>query len=341
MTKRGGGNETWNRLNTWTDGQAPAERLAAQILHVDGFVDIDPVHPLGGRDGLKDIVCEYKGKKYIGAVYFPRGQKSFTELKTKFLGDLEGVERNEVDGIAFVTNQEITLGEREALEELAGTTLIEIYHLERIVHILDTPQCYGIRQEYLSIDVSKDELSALLAENKAAIEKNQQLLEENRTLMNDLKTVTERMLNVVENPNFLKAEDTMKEVKVLRAIRLLLSDPYDNNINTYRSLAVFLHESLERAVPILIQSPTFDDFVENSTRKKLVIKELSRDLHLDKDKLISVSHSMAFPPAIEPGSDNHMIVTISQDKQLELNQVAYKVHTFVHEKLLKAVRSPD
>jgi hypothetical protein len=105
-------------------------------------------------------------------------------------------------------------------------------------------------------------------------------------------------------------------------------------------LAVYLHESLDKAVPILIQSPTFDDFVEKSTGKKLAIKELSPDLHLDKDKLISVTHSMAHPPAIEPESDDHMIVTIARDKQLELNQIAYNVHSFVHKKLLEAVGSP-
>lgn len=43
--------ETWHRLRDWTYGSAPSERLAAQILHHEGFEAIDPSHPLGGKDG--------------------------------------------------------------------------------------------------------------------------------------------------------------------------------------------------------------------------------------------------------------------------------------------------
>jgi hypothetical protein len=35
---------------------------------------MDPSHPLGGQDGLKDLICNKEGKKYIVAVYFPRGK---------------------------------------------------------------------------------------------------------------------------------------------------------------------------------------------------------------------------------------------------------------------------
>ena len=47
--------ETFNRLLNWDRGQAPSERLAAIILSNEGFMGIDPSHPLGGKDGLKDM----------------------------------------------------------------------------------------------------------------------------------------------------------------------------------------------------------------------------------------------------------------------------------------------
>jgi hypothetical protein len=47
--------ETWHRLREWTKGPSVSERLAAQILLHEGFVDLDPSHPLGGRDGGKDV----------------------------------------------------------------------------------------------------------------------------------------------------------------------------------------------------------------------------------------------------------------------------------------------
>lgn len=60
--RRNEGQETWHRLIEWDRGQAASERLAALILKVEGYKEIDPSHPLGGKDGLKDICLTYKGK---------------------------------------------------------------------------------------------------------------------------------------------------------------------------------------------------------------------------------------------------------------------------------------
>jgi hypothetical protein len=81
----GDGRETWHRLLAWDKGQAPAERLAALILHGEGFSEINPSHPLGGRDGKKDMTLVSNGNKWIAGVYFPRGQKPFSEIQSKFI----------------------------------------------------------------------------------------------------------------------------------------------------------------------------------------------------------------------------------------------------------------
>ena len=65
--------ETWHRLIEWTKGQAPSERLAAQILVHEGFSSLDPSHPLGGPDGGKDAMANKDGLRFAMAVYFPRG----------------------------------------------------------------------------------------------------------------------------------------------------------------------------------------------------------------------------------------------------------------------------
>ena len=49
--RRAEGRETFYRLLEWDKGQAASERLAALILEQEGFRDIDPSHPLGGKDG--------------------------------------------------------------------------------------------------------------------------------------------------------------------------------------------------------------------------------------------------------------------------------------------------
>ncbi len=139
------GKETWRRLLDWDRGQTSSERLAAQILRVEGYEGIDPSHPLGGPDGLKDIICIKDKARFVGASFFPRGQQCFSKIKKKYSDDLDGVAKNNANGIVFVTNQELTLSEREKLKEEAGNIKVDLFHLERIASIIDSPGCYGIR----------------------------------------------------------------------------------------------------------------------------------------------------------------------------------------------------
>ena len=178
LLRRAEGRETFYRLLEWDKGQAASERLAALILEQEGFRDIDPSHPLGGKDGGKDMLCEFNNFKWIGAAYFPRGQQSFNEIKKKYRHDLEGVYRNEAKGIAFITNQELSLMERKILEEMDKTVDVRIYHLERIANIFNTPKMYGIRLEYLEIEMTKEEqLSYFSYVNEQGITRIEQKLD--------------------------------------------------------------------------------------------------------------------------------------------------------------------
>ena len=61
------GSQTWRQLKDWDRNQKASERLAAHILRIEGYKSADPSHPLGGQDGLKDIICYKNNKKWIGA----------------------------------------------------------------------------------------------------------------------------------------------------------------------------------------------------------------------------------------------------------------------------------
>lgn len=148
--------ETWHRLREWTNGQAPSERLAAQILLHEGYKDLDPSHPLGGKDGIKDATCQKDGKQWLMAVYFPRGQQNFDDIKKKFLNDLKGIKINKADALAFVTNQELRLAERRDLHEVDKEIPVELFHLERITAILDKPEMYDTRKQFLGIDFTDE-----------------------------------------------------------------------------------------------------------------------------------------------------------------------------------------
>ncbi|WP_449416601.1 hypothetical protein [Phormidium nigroviride] len=181
--------ETFHRLREWTNGQAPSERLAAQILLHEDYQDLDPSHPLGGRDGTKDAVCKKNGKEWLMAVYFPRGQQNFGNIKKKFHDDLKGVKSNKADALAFVTNQELLLSEREELRQAAQPIPVELFHLERITAILDKPEMNGVRKQFLQIDF-KDEPSQKTVYNQTIY--NQQASEFFDEVKNSVRTTYRR-----------------------------------------------------------------------------------------------------------------------------------------------------
>ncbi|BEP42979.1 hypothetical protein GmRootV15_35680 [Variovorax sp. V15] len=86
------------------------------------------------------------------AVYFPRGEKDYQEIKVKFLSDAAKVKKNDAVGMAFVTNQELRLRERKELESLASPLKVELFHLERVATILDRPEMESVRRQFLLIE---------------------------------------------------------------------------------------------------------------------------------------------------------------------------------------------
>jgi hypothetical protein len=144
--------ETWYRLREWTKGQAPSERLAAQILISEGFKDLDPSHPLGGPDRGRDALCTYNGEPWVMAVYFPRGKKTISEITKKLNADVLSASKHNPVGIAFVTNQELTLDQRQTLKDDISSCHIAIFHLERLTTILDSPPMASVRKQFLDIE---------------------------------------------------------------------------------------------------------------------------------------------------------------------------------------------
>jgi len=179
MTERSrGGRETWRRLREWDRGQPDAERLAGQLLRYVGFSSIDPIHPLGGPDGLKDIICILEGERWIGAAYFPRSQKTIADIKKKLKHDVTGIDKNSAVGLAFVTNQEVSLSERQELSNLVAPHKLNLFHLEYIASILDSAPCYGLRLEFLDIEMTREEQLAFFAAHDNALVQMRETIEQ-------------------------------------------------------------------------------------------------------------------------------------------------------------------
>ena len=108
----------------------------------------------------------------------PKRKANFSDIKSKFEHDLEGVKQNKAKGIVFVTNQELRLSERKEVTEIDDDIDVQIYHLERLATLLNSPANYGIRMEFLEIEMSKEEQLAFFANHnqkmsniEAALEK--------------------------------------------------------------------------------------------------------------------------------------------------------------------------
>lgn len=162
---------TRNALINWGNGSAEGEYLAAAILLIEDYESVDPSHPQGGPDLGKDLKCQKEGLIFVGACYFPPDstQKKFTDLRNKFKADLKGVKKHGPDGFLFLTNMKVSLKERKTLEALAQKDRLKvcnIYHLEKIRALLDSPLGYGAREKFLAIVMSDSERTSALQADK-------------------------------------------------------------------------------------------------------------------------------------------------------------------------------
>jgi fido (protein-threonine AMPylation protein) len=163
---------TETALREWRSGSTQAERLAAGLLRLEKFANIEPQAPIGGGDGGADILCDRGRYRWVCAVYFPPTVQTFTGVETKFLGDLEKAQTHSRNGFVFITNQRLTRGERQSLVDAAARVNHEadIYDVERMRGILDSPEGYGLRVSYLRISMTTEEQVAFFAtrENRLA-----------------------------------------------------------------------------------------------------------------------------------------------------------------------------
>jgi hypothetical protein len=146
-------------LSMWRSGSTQAERLAAALLRLEGYADVEPQAPLGGPDGRADILCSRGGYTYVAAVYFPPTTQAFNDVVEKFDHDLVGANLRRRNAFAFFTNQRLTRSEREALKRRALDRNLEceIYDVERISGTLEEAAGYGLRAAYLGLPMTDDE----------------------------------------------------------------------------------------------------------------------------------------------------------------------------------------
>lgn len=257
--------DTELRLITWRGGPTQSERLAASVLRLAGFEAIDPQAPLGGGDGGKDILCAKGGLTWVGAVHFPSTPCSYTKSKSKFSSDLQKAPR-EHRGFAFITNQHLTIKQRQSLQKIGKDSgrSVEIFHLERVSTLLDSPSGYGVRLQFLSIPMTIEEQLAWFADSGGRVE---QALELNTRELRGLKSMVQQVLadsteimrtvasfenlqpptpDLLSTSNFVKSDklatisENLSPEDILLFHRLTAFDLPSNQVGALREVDVYL-----------------------------------------------------------------------------------------------------
>lgn len=163
---------TDERLRTWLDSnQLDRERLALAIIKTDKrFKDVRPIHPRGGPDKGRDIQAIYDGKEVFIAVGFLNSandsDKDRRKTVKKFKSDLKRAkeECKDLQNFIFITNVNLTATQKQKAIEHAKSEgiihLCDIYDRERIRIVLDSPDGFAIRYQYLGIPLSEVEQAA-------------------------------------------------------------------------------------------------------------------------------------------------------------------------------------
>lgn len=147
---------TESALRDWRHGSTQAERLCAALLHIDGYQDVDPQHPLGGPDALKDVICRRNDVLWTAAVFFPSTVQTFAKVKRKFTSDVAAVSRSP-KRVSSLQHREHLFAMRRRHEPDAEepkherlTGLLEAGHRERdgarVASVLEEERCVALER---------------------------------------------------------------------------------------------------------------------------------------------------------------------------------------------------
>jgi hypothetical protein len=139
-----------------------------------------------------------------------------------------------------------------------------------------------------------------------------------RDILSEIKTLRHELVK--------GAEERSARV-FLRSVRFFLED----RNRGYRELAEHLCATLEGAIPILIKSATFDEFIKHAQAQLIVEKETSRLLELIKAKEFSYSVQQAIDVPREQDKDWIAAWGIASKNKILMNVPAKQMFDSIHD----------
>lgn len=243
---------TETELAAWRLGSTQAERLAAAILSIEGYELIEPQAPLGGPDDRKDILAQRGDHTVLAAVYFPGSQQSFSAIEAKYKHDRKGLGRHARDRFVFITNQNLTLHQRADIK--GGNPTDEIYELQRVTTLMDSPRGYGLRLGYLRIPMTAEDQIAFFdtLESRRKEESAELSAVSGRTL-NLLDDVRQTVNAAIQRPIIGPVHAPMSELRVADVVlihRMVLGQQAQTQ---FRSIDVWVSDAQQKElVPVAL-----------------------------------------------------------------------------------------
>lgn len=133
--------------------------------------------------------------------------------------------------------------------------------------------------------------------------------------------------------------ESVDKIKILKGFRFLL-DERNAGTTQYRALIKHYFETLDLAIPILVQSETFEDFIEKVTGTKLLVREFAEGEFRpwSSRKGHYVGHCQCDPiPGDGSGNWDCIEYAVGRDLHLELNVRGLHSFQTIHASLSSAI----
>lgn len=134
-------------LRMWPFQSGKSEAFVNAFLSYLGtYPPLENVAPLGGKDGGRDL--QSADGQFRVACYFPiKEHKPYTEIKNKFISDMNKAKEGGAENFIFVTGQALQLAEKKELEKLSLIPKTTVYCCYDIITHISRPDAGFLRAE--------------------------------------------------------------------------------------------------------------------------------------------------------------------------------------------------
>lgn len=227
---------TDERLCSWLDSDnLTRERLSLAIIKSNNkYKDVYPVHPRGGPDKGRDIEAILNNEKVIIAVGFLNSANDSNDHRKKIIKKFESdlkrakEEFEDLHSFVFITNVNLTMTQKEKAKQYAksnGISFCDIYDRELIRILLDSPDGFVIRYQYLGISLSETEQVAFFTKWGDALQ---------NFISKSFESVDEKLSRI----QFL--QEANRPLRSLNCILRLKDELYINDSSHFRIVMVIM-----------------------------------------------------------------------------------------------------